>query len=224
MYVPGIFFTKKQKIIKNATFTYLLSYLIVKGLRKEMLPIEDGIIIDCFIARDEKAITYTAEKYGKQLASIANHICNDLDVAEECENDTYLRAWNSIPPHEPRSYFFAFLAKITRNIALDRYKEANRLKRRATMDELTNELSEMIAPNDDTTADMEGEELKNAINSFLRTLHKEKRNVFLRRYWYMESVAEIADRYDISESKVKSILFRVRNGLKQYLKKEGYHL
>ena len=82
----------------------------------------------------------------------------------------------------------------------------------------------MIAANDDTTADMEGEELKNAINSFLRTLHKEKRNVFLRRYWYMDSVAEIADRYDISESKVKSILFRVRNGLKQYLKKEGYHL
>jgi len=189
-----------------------------------MLPIEDGIIIDRYIARDEKAISYTADKYGKQLVAIANRICYDLDIAEECENDTYLRAWNSIPPHEPRGYFFTFLAKITRNLALDRYKESNRLKRSATIVELTGELSEIIAGNDDTTANAEGEELKNYINSFLRTLHKEKRNVFIRRYWYMDSVAEIADRYSISEGKVKTILFRVRNGLKQYLKKEGYYI
>ena len=183
-----------------------------------MLPIEDGIIIDRYIARDERAISYTADKYGKQLIAI------DLDIAEECENDTYLRAWNSIPPHEPRGYFFTFLAKITRNLALDRYKESNRLKRSATIVELTVELSEIIAGNDDTTANAESEELKNYINSFLRTLHKEKRNVFIRRYWYMDSVAEIADRYGISEGKVKTILFRVRNGLKQYLKKEGYYI
>ena len=178
-----------------------------------MLPIEDEIIIDRYIVRDEKAISYTADKYGKQLVAIANRICDDLDIAEECENDTYLRAWNSIPPHEPRGYFFTFLAKITRNLALDRYKESNRLKRSATIVELTGELSEIIAGNDDTTA-----------NAFLRTLHKEKRNVFIRRYWYMDSVAEIADRYGISEGKVKTILFRVRNGLKQYLKKEGYYI
>ena len=85
-----------------------------------MLPIEDEIIIDRYIARDERAISYTADKYGKQLIAIANRICYDLDIAEECENDTYLRAWNSIPPHEPRGYFFTFLAKITRNLALDR--------------------------------------------------------------------------------------------------------
>ena len=90
-----------------------------------MLPIEDEIIIDRYIVRDEKAISYTADKYGKQLVAIANRICDDLDIAEECENDTYLRAWNSIPPHEPRGYFFTFLAKITRNLALDRYKESN---------------------------------------------------------------------------------------------------
>ncbi len=90
--------------------------------------------------------------------------------------------------------------------------------------ELTGELSEIIAGNDDTTANAESEELKNYINSFLRTLNKEKRNVFIRRYWYMDSVAEIADRYGISEGKVKTILFRVRNGLKQYLKKEGYYI
>ena len=188
------------------------------------LAIEDEIIIDRYIVRDEKAISYTADKYGKQLVAIANRICDDLDIAEECENDTYLRAWNSIPPHEPRGYFFTFLAKITRNLALDRYKESNRLKRSATIVELTGELSEIIAGNDDTTANAESEELKNYINSFLRTLHKEKRNVFIRRYWYMDSVAEIADRYGISEGKVKTILFRVRNGLKQYLKKEGYYI
>lgn len=198
--------------------------LISEGIRKEMLPIEDEIIIDRYIVRDEKAISYTADKYGKQLVAIANRICDDLDIAEECENDTYLRAWNSIPPHEPRGYFFTFLAKITRNLALDRYKESNRLKRSATIVELTGELSEIIAGNDDTTANAESEELKNYINSFLRTLHKEKRNVFIRRYWYMDSVAEIADRYGISEGKVKTILFRVRNGLKQYLKKEGYYI
>lgn len=189
-----------------------------------MLPIEDEIIIDRYIVRDEKAISYTADKYGKQLVAIANRICDDLDIAEECENDTYLRAWNSIPPHEPRGYFFTFLTKITRNLALDRYKESNRLKRSATIVELTGELSEIIAGNDDTTANAESEELKNYINSFLRTLNKEKRNVFIRRYWYMDSVAEIADRYGISEGKVKTILFRVRNGLKQHLKKEGYYI
>ncbi len=120
--------------------------------------------------------------------------------------------------------FFTFLAKITRNLALDRYRESNRLKRSATIVELTGELSEIIAGNDDATANAESEELKNYINSFLRTLHKEKRNVFIRRYWYMDSVAEIADRYGISEGKIKTILFRVRNGLRQYLKKEGYYI
>jgi len=198
--------------------------LISEGIRKEMLPIEDEIIIDRYIVRDESAISYTADKYGKQLVAIANRICDDMDIAEECENDTYLRAWNSIPPHEPRGYFFTFLAKITRNLALDRYRESNRLKRSATIVELTGELSEIIAGNDDATANAESEELKNYINSFLRTLHKEKRNVFIRRYWYMDSVAEIADRYGISEGKIKTILFRVRNGLRQYLKKEGYYI
>ena len=124
----------------------------------------------------------------------------------------------------PRGYFFTFLAKITRNLALDRYRESNRLKRSATIVELTGELSEIIAGNDDATANAESEELKNYINSFLRTLHKEKRNVFIRRYWYMDSVAEIADRYGISEGKIKTILFRVRNRLRQYLKKEGYYI
>ena len=198
--------------------------LISEGIRKEMLPIEDEIIIDRYIVRDESAISYTADKYGKQLVAIANRICDDMDIAEECENDTYLRAWNSIPPHEPRGYFFTFLAKITRNLALDRYRESNRLKRSAAIVELTGELSEIIAGNDDATANAESEELKNYINSFLRKLHKEKRNVFIRRYWYMDSVAEIADRYGISEGKIKTILFRVRNGLRQYLKKEGYYI
>lgn len=119
---------------------------------------------------------------------------------------------------------FYFSGKITRNLALDRYRESNRLKRSATIVELTGELSEIIAGNDDATANAESEELKNYINSFLRTLHKEKRNVFIRRYWYMDSVAEIADRYGISEGKIKTILFRVRNGLRQYLKKEGYYI
>lgn len=213
-----------MSFLKKRNLLIIYVVLISEGIRKEMLPIEDEIIIDRYIVRDESAISYTADKYGKQLVAIANRICDDLDIAEECENDTYLRAWNSIPPHEPRGYFFTFLAKITRNLALDRYRESNRLKRSATIVELTGELSEIIAGNDDATANAESEELKNYINSFLRTLHKEKRNVFIRRYWYMDSVAEIADRYGISEGKIKTILFRVRNGLRQYLKKEGYYI
>lgn len=103
--------------------------LISEGIRKEMLPIEDEIIIDRYIVRDEKAISYTADKYGKQLVAIANRICDDLDIAEECENDTYLRAWNSCLLTNHEAIFLLFLAKITRNLALDRYKESNRLKK-----------------------------------------------------------------------------------------------
>ncbi len=198
--------------------------LLCEPYERRKCPINDHLIIDLFIDRDEKAILYTSKQYGRKLRQIANRIVDDESVAEECENDTYLRAWNSIPPEEPRDYFFPFLAKITRFIALDRYKEANRQKRSAEFVELTAELHDILPAKDSTSAEAEGRQLRSVINDFLRQINEEKRNVFLRRYWYMDSVSEIANRYHLSEGKVKTILFRVRNELKKYLEKEGYYL
>lgn len=151
-------------------------------------------------------------------------IVEDLHTAEECENDTYMEAWNSIPPHEPKSYLFAFLARITRHIALDFCKERSRLKRSAFISELSAEMEQCIPAPDDTERRIGAMVLCEAINSFLATLSDEKRNIFMRRYWYMDSIAAISQRYGLSQSKVKSILFRSRNQLREYLGKEGYDL
>lgn len=135
-----------------------------------------------------------------------------------------MRAWNSIPPHEPRGYFFPFLAKITRFIALDRLKENTRQKRSAEFIELTQEIEGVIPSQNSTVSKFEEKLLSSTISDFLRTVSEEKRNIFLRRYWYMDSVSEIAKRFGISEGKVKTILFRLRNNLKKHLEKEGYYL
>ena len=189
-----------------------------------MKPLDDSKIVDLYLMRDETAIGQTAQKYGTRLRNIANTIVQDLHTAEECENDTYLQAWNAIPPHEPREYFFAFLARITRHIALNICKERSSLKRNAFLCELTAEMEQCIPGPDNTECHMDAVILCDAINKFLVTLSPEKRNVFVRRYWFMDSVSSIAQFYGLSESKVKSILFRTRNQLRGYLKKEGYAL
>ena len=185
---------------------------------------DDSKIVDLYLCRDEAAIGQTAEKYGSRLRNIANTILQDIHTAEECENDTYLQAWNAIPPHEPRTYLFAFLARITRHIALDFCKERSRLKRSAFLCELSAEMEQCIPGPDDMAGRMDAIVLCDAINKFLGTLSDEKRNIFVRRYWYMDTVASVARIYGLSESKVKSVLFRTRNQLREYLKKEGYEL
>ena len=185
---------------------------------------DDGTIVGLYLSRDEAAITETSAKYGARLRSLAYGIVRDRGTAEECENDTYLAAWNSIPPHEPAAYLFAFLARITRHIALNRCRESKRLKRNAVICELSAELENCIPSPSDAVCMLEDGELKEAINGFLGTLSEEKRNIFLRRYWYMDSIGEIKERFNISESKVKTTLFRCRNGLREYLEKEGYTL
>ena len=182
---------------------------------------DDNKIIDLFLARDESAITQVTEKYGNRLRSLAYNILGDISAAEECENDTYMEAWSSIPPHEPRSYLFPFLARITRHTALDICKERNRLKRSALISELSEELEQCIPSPDDTESRIDALLLSEAINAFLSTLSEDKRNVFIRRYWFMDSVADIAKRYGMSQSKIKSILFRSRNQLREYLEKKG---
>ena len=183
---------------------------------------DDNRIVDQFLQRDEMAIKHTTEKYGSRLRSLAYGIVNDRLTAEECENDTYLEAWNTIPPHEPRDYLFAFLARITRHISLNCCRDRRRLKRSAFICELSAEMEQCIPAPDDVECRIDDMTLREAINSFLGILDEEKRNIFIRRYWYLDSVVDISERFALSESKVKTTLFRCRNRLREYLEKEGY--
>ena len=187
-----------------------------------MKAMDDSRIVDLYLQRDEDAIKHTAEKYGARLRSLAYSIIKDVRAAEECENDTYLEAWNSIPPHEPRGYLYAFLARITRHITLNSCRANSRLKRKAYICELGDELDHCIPSQDDVECRIDNAALGKAINGFLGSLDVEKRNIFIRRYWYLDSISEISKRFSMSESKVKTTLFRCRNRLKEYLKKEGY--
>lgn len=185
---------------------------------------DDAKIVDLYLQRSEAAIRETSDRYGSRLRALAYGIVEDLQTAEECENDTYLEAWNSIPPHEPRSYFYPFLARITRHIAMNCCRDRSRLKRSAYVCELSSEMEACIPAPDDAACRLDRTELARAINGFLATLDAGKRNVFLRRYWFLESIPAISKRCGYSESKVKSMLFRSRNQLRTYLIKEGYDL
>ena len=189
-----------------------------------MKALDDPGIVELYVLRDETAITRTAEKFGSRLRSLAYGIVRDRQTAEECENDTYLEAWNRIPPHEPKSYLYAFLARITRHIALNCCRDRGRLKRSAFLCELSAEMEECIPAPDDAACRMDDMALGQVINGFLGRLDEEKRHIFIRRYWYLDSVAGIAKRFGLSESKVKTTLFRCRSRLREQLEKEGYTL
>lgn len=185
---------------------------------------DDHKIVELYLLRDETAIKQTTEKFGKRLRSLAYGIVHDKQTAEECENDTYLKAWNSIPPHEPRNYLYAFLARITRQISLNFCRNRSRLKRNAFICELSTEMEQCIPAPDNLSCRLDDSALSEAINGFLSQLDDEKRNIFVRRYWYLDSINEIAKRFFLSESKVKTTLYRCRNWLREYLEKEGYTL
>lgn len=185
---------------------------------------DDEKIVGLYLLRDESALRETASKYGGKLRTLSFCIVEDRQTAEECENDTYLAAWNSIPPHEPKSYLYAFLARITRHLSLNRCRERERLKRKAFVCELSSELEQCIPAPNDVECRIDDMALAQAVNGFLGTLSERKRNVFLRRYWYMDSIADIAERYALSQGSVKTMLFRSRNRLRNYLEKEGYTL
>ena len=185
---------------------------------------DDNEIVERFLCRDEIAIKLTSEKFGSRLRSLANGIVNDNQTAEECENDTYWAAWNSIPPHEPRNYLYAFLARITRHISLNCCRNRDRLKRAAHICELSSEMEQCIPSPDDAECRIDEMVLSCAINKFLGMLDEEKRNIFVRRYWYLDSIADISKRFNLSESKVKITLHRCRNRLRDQLKEEGYTL
>lgn len=185
---------------------------------------EDEKIVELYIHKDESAIQRTSEKYGQRLRAISLSIVNDWQTAEECENDTYMEAWNSIPPHEPKSYLYAFLARIIRHLSLNCCREHNRLKRSAFICELSAEMEQCIPAPDDLECRIDDMVLQQVINGFLETLSKEKRNVFLRRYWYLDPIHAISKRYALSESKIKTMLFRMRHQLRKYFEQEGYEV
>ena len=184
----------------------------------------DNEIVELYLLKDEAAIRHTTEKYGHRLRALAYGIVADRRTAEECENDTYMEAWNLIPPNEPRNYLYAFLARIIRHISLNCCRSRNRLKRRAYICELSTELEQCIPAPNDTPCSIDDIVFGEIINNFLASLDKEKRNIFVRRYWYLDSISSISNYFSLSESKVKTTLFRCRNKLKKYLEKEGYVL
>ncbi len=185
---------------------------------------DDEKIVALFWARDESAIHHVSEKYGRRLRALSYGIVKDVQTSEECENDTYVEAWNSIPPNEPKDYLYAFLARIIRHISLNCCRSRNSLRRRAHICTLSAELEQCIPVPDDCACRIDDMAFREAINGFLGTLSREKRDMFLRRYWYLDSIADIARRFGLSESKVKTTLFRCRNHLREYLEKEGYVL
>lgn len=181
--------------------------------------LEDERILALYWARDAAAIQETDVKYGARLHGLSRRLLPVREDAEECVNDTYLGAWNAIPPTRP-AHFFAFLAKLCRNLACNRLDWLNAAKRRADVVSLTDELAACV-PGTDGGREQALRELGDLLSDFLRGLPQESRLFFLRRYWFMDSVKEIAERYAVGESRVKTSLFRTRRRLREYLEKEG---
>ena len=181
--------------------------------------IADGEIVEMYLARNEDAIERTSEKYGKYCSSIAYNILADLFETEECVNDTWMRTWNSIPPTVPR-ILSAFLGRITRNLALDRYSARSAQKRGGRIAESLDELSECVGV-DDVCAELEARELAEHISAFLRGEPEVSRCVFIRRYFHQASVEEIAKKYGLTQANVKVTLHRMRKKLALHLQKEG---
>lgn len=178
---------------------------------------DDNKIIELYFARDERAISETKASYGRLLLSVANGILGNMQDSEECENETYLCTWNAIPPTRP-SYFSAFLSKITRNLALNRLRNnLNRPTIEASI--IFEEIAEALPDNQgDLTEEIE---LRDAMNDFLERLDKTKRIIFIKRYFYMRSIREIASQTGITVGAVKVTLSRTRKMLREFLTERG---
>ena len=180
----------------------------------------DKEIIDLYFARSESAITETAVKYGAYLNTIAYRILHGEDDTEEVVNDTYHGAWRTIPPNRP-DVLKLFLARIARNIAIDRLEYRLARKRNSDMDVLLSEVADVLPDQKDVEDVWAARELGETINRFLGTLDERSRVIFVSRYWYAYSIREIAEKLDISESHVKNTLFRTRKKLRARLQEEG---
>jgi RNA polymerase sigma-70 factor (ECF subfamily) len=185
---------------------------------------EDENIVDLYLRRDEDAIKQTEIKYGKKLLSLSVGITQDRQDAEECCDSTYFEVWNTIPPNEPRTYFFAYIARICRHISLDLCRSRSRQKRNAMITVLSDELDICFASPDDTDKWIDDNALKKALNDFLSSLDEDSRDMFIRRYWYMDSTAELVRKFGKSEGSIKMALLRMRQSLRLFLEKEGIRI
>ena len=183
---------------------------------------DDAKIVDMYWDRNEDAIVCTQQKYGAYLLKIARNIRSDTQDSEECVNDTYLAAWNSMPVNRPR-ILSTYLGKIVRQLSIDVFRKKTSQKRGGTEYALSyDELNEDVSSGPNPLQELEAKQLAEAISAFLRELDQTKRNVFIGRYYFFDSVREIAGYCGISESNAKTMLFRLRKQLREYLIKEGY--
>lgn len=179
--------------------------------------LEDEKIIDLYWERSESAITETDKKYRSRCIYVARSVLNDISDAEECLNDTYLTAWNLMPPERPK-FLSSFLFKIVRNLSLNKLRFNNNSKRKKDISFSTEELEECVDGNSSVEDKFDESEVVNAINEFLESLKKDRRYIFVRRYWYLDSIADIAGHCSMTEDNVMKILSRTRMQLKEYLK------
>ena len=185
---------------------------------------DDEKIVQLYWDRNEQAITATADKYGSYCASIAKNILNNKEDAEECVNDTFINAWNSMPPHRP-SILSAFLGKITRNLSLNRYKYNTADKRGGGEVALVlDEIAELVSGTDSVEQKIHHKELLKAIDAFLDRLPPNKRSIFVCRYWYYDSISDIASRFGVTENNVSVTLNRLRLKLRNDLLERGFEL
>ena len=191
---------------------------------------DDSKIIELFFARSEQAISELSAKYGKLIFSISNNILKNKEDARECENDTYLSVWDVIPPQKPNP-LCAFVCRIARNLSLKKYRYNNARKRNSSFDVAMEELDGCIPDGQESRMQVpsaeeewQAKELGRAINEFIGTLEKEERILFLRRYWFCDSIGSIAAWVHLSENNVSVKLYRIREKLKEYLGEEGFDL
>ncbi|MBQ9765421.1 MAG: sigma-70 family RNA polymerase sigma factor [Lachnospiraceae bacterium] len=181
---------------------------------------QDENIIELYFSRNETAISETDKKYSSYLRKIINMVLANKEDQEECLNDTYMTVWGKIPPDRP-NFFRAYIAKIARNTALNRYDYNNAAKRNPNLELILSELEDCIPDTYTVEDEIEGRYLRELLNSFLYGLEADKRVLFLRRYWFGISIEELASERGCGKSKIKTALFRIRNNLREYLEKEG---
>lgn len=184
---------------------------------------EDNQIIDLFFERSEQAIIELSNKYGKLCRKVSLNILNNTQDSEECVNDAYLGVWNTIPPHKP-SLLPAYVCRIVRNISIKKYYSNTAFKRNSYYDVAFEELEDCIPSLNNVDSDYNSKELAKIINDFLDTLDKDNRVMFVRRYWFSDSLTELAKMFEITEHNTSVRLFRIRGRMKKYLIKRGVML
>ena len=184
---------------------------------------DDSRIIELFYERSEQAIAELSKKYGAVCSRVARNILGSSRDAEECVNDAYLGAWNTIPPQRPDP-LMTYICRIVRNISIARYHSNTAAKRGGSYDVALSELEDCLAAGETVDSELSVRELTCVLNRFLDTLEPENRAMFVCRYWYGDPVSELAERFRISNNNVSVRLARIRGKLKKYLRKEGYYI